>query len=145
MKYHQGKYKPRNPEKYVGSHPIVYRSSYEKKAFIKCDLNPQIVEWASESTIVPYISPIDGKYHRYYVDLTLKLKTSQGMKIFLIEIKPAVQTRPPKQPKRKTKRYLNEVKTWSVNEAKWKAAEAYCKKKGWQFAIFTEKELNIKR
>ena len=29
--------------------------------------------------------------------------------------------------KRKTKRYLNEVRTWVVNDAKWKNAIEYCK------------------
>ena len=41
-------------------------------------------------------------------------------------------------------RYITEVKTWGVNEAKWKAATEYCKDRGWSFHIFTEKELGIK-
>lgn len=34
--------------------------------------------------------------------------------------------------------------TWGVNEAKWKAAEEYCKDRGWKFIIMTEHELGIK-
>ena len=42
-----------------------------------------------------------------------------------------------------SRRYLNEVKTWGINEAKWKAAEEYCKDRGWKFKIMTEKELGV--
>jgi hypothetical protein len=34
--------------------------------------------------------------------------------------------------------------TWGINTAKWKAAEEYCRDRGWKFQIFTEKELDIK-
>ena len=34
--------------------------------------------------------------------------------------------------------------TWGVNEAKWKAAEEYCKDRLWQFRVFTEDHLGIK-
>jgi hypothetical protein len=33
--------------------------------------------------------------------------------------------------------------TWGVNEAKWKAADAYCKDRGWKFVVVTEKDLGI--
>ena len=42
------------------------------------------------------------------------------------------------------KRYINEVMTWGVNEAKWRAAAVYCNDRGWKFDILTEKELGIK-
>ena len=63
----------------------------------------------------------------------------------LIEVKPKAQTKPPKRPaKVKSKRYINEVKTWGVNQAKWKAAQEVCLDRGWKFQIFTEDELGIK-
>ena len=37
---------------------------------------------------------------------------------------------------------LYEQKTWVVNQAKWEAAEKWAKKKGIEFKILTEKELN---
>jgi hypothetical protein len=61
----------------------------------------------------------------------------------LVEVKPEYQTRPPKVQQRITPKYLNEVKTWGVNEAKWDAAKDFCEDKGWQFHIITEKDLNI--
>ena len=42
-----------------------------------------------------------------------------------------------------TKRYINEVVTWSVNKAKWKAAEEFCKDQNWEFMLITEKELKV--
>jgi hypothetical protein len=52
------------------------------------------------------------------------------------------QTREPKKQQRRTRRYINEVMTWGKNQSKWKAAEEYCKDRGWKFQIITEKELN---
>jgi hypothetical protein len=51
---------------------------------------------------------------------------------------------PPKKKDKITRSYITEVKTWGVNEAKWKAALEFCKDRGWSFHIFTEKELGIK-
>jgi hypothetical protein len=38
-------------------------------------------------------------------------------------------------------RYLRELKTWKVNEAKWKEAEEFCLDRKWEFKIITEKHL----
>jgi len=63
----------------------------------------------------------------------------------MIEVKPYGQTHAPKAQKRLTKKYLNEVKTWGVNQAKWEAAMEYCKDRNWKFQILTEKELFKKK
>ena len=83
-----------------------------------CDRNPDIVEWASEEMFVPYVSPIDKKVHRYFPDFLVK--TSSGKKV-MIEIKPAIQCKPPKPRSRKTKRYLQEQLTFIKNISKWRA------------------------
>ena len=75
---------------------------------------------------------------RKVVDIWMKNKKGA---VFLIEIKPAAQSKAPKKRNRVTKKYLNEVKTWGINSAKWVAAEAYCKERGWTFKILTEKDL----
>ena len=62
----------------------------------------------------------------------------------MIEVKPEKQTKPPKIQKNITRKYITEVKTWGVNEAKWKAAKEYCDDRKWKFYIFTEKELGVK-
>ena len=72
--YKQGVYNPVNRPKYIGVHTPVYRSSWELKFFQWCDKNINVLEWGSESTIVPYVSPLDNRVHRYYVDGAVALK-----------------------------------------------------------------------
>lgn len=150
---HKGRFRPKNPEKYKGDPTnIIYRSSYELKFFRYVDRHPDVVWWASEEVVVPYLSPIDGKMHRYFPDVVVRKKTPEGtLETIMIEIKPNSQTRPP-DPKKKnatktgrvSRRYINEVKTYGINEAKWNAAKRYCAERGWIFTIMTEKELGIK-
>lgn len=136
----KGRYNIQKPEKYIGDPSnIIFRSSWELKFMKWCDSNPNIVEWGSEELPIPYRSPIDGRVHRYFVDFYIKVNDQK----YLIEIKPEKFTKEPKIPKRKTKQFLNEVMTWGVNQAKWKAAEEFCLDRNWKFMILTEKELGI--
>lgn len=138
-KYYQGRYKPRFPEKYKGDpSKITYRSSWELNCMTYFDKNPDIIWWASEELVIPYRSPIDGRKHRYFVDFLIKTKNKE---VIAIEVKPEAQTREPKPQKRLTKKYLTEVQTWGVNQAKWKAAHEYCLDRGWKFTVVTEKQL----
>lgn len=140
--YSQGKFVPRNPDKYVGDvSNIVYRSSWEKKCMIYFDNNPGILKWSSEETIVPYISPVDGRPHRYFIDFTVMFKTKSGeIKRAIVEIKPKAQTVPPVK-RKNTQRYITEVKTYSVNQAKWKYASEWAKRNNFEFMILTEDHL----
>lgn len=142
----QGRFLPRNPKKYKGNASnIIYRSSFELKFMMRLDKDPNVITWGSEEIIVPYKSPIDNRIHRYFVDFIVTLLNKEGIKeTLLIEIKPKKQTQPPTVQKKITKRYINEVRTWGINEAKWKAAEEYCKDRKWKFKILTEKELGVK-
>lgn len=145
MKTLKGKYKPKNPNKYAGDPSnIVYRSSWEHKVCVYLDHNPNVLEWASEEIVIPYISPKDNRYHKYYPDFLIKVRQADGKhQTILIEVKPYAQTQPPKQRSRKTKKFLNEVLTYGVNQAKWEAAYKYCIDRSWKFQILTEKELNV--
>lgn len=140
--YKQGFFNPENPDKYTGTQPIVYRSGLELSFFRWCDRNDKVLTWGSESVVIPYQSPKDGKLHRYFVDGVLTLATAEGVKKYLIEVKPSSQTQPPK-PSNKKKRstVLYESINWAVNSAKWSAAKQWCEKKGYVFAILTEKDL----
>jgi len=142
--YIQGIYSILNPEKYKGSLPCIYRSSLELKVFRWFDNNLNVITWGSESVVVPYQSPLDGKLHRYFVDLVAALKDRSGeIKKLLIEIKPHKQTMKPEATKnKKVKTMIYENTQWAVNQAKWKAAEQYAKNKGYQFLILTEKHIN---
>lgn len=137
--YHKRKYKPLFPGKYIGDPTnIIMRSSWETKFAIWCDKNPSILKWSSEETVIPYLSPLDGRTHRYFVDF--KIQTASMT--YIVEIKPKHQTMPPVGTK-KTKRYLTEASTFVVNQAKWKYAREYARQRNWQFIILTEDELGL--
>jgi hypothetical protein len=138
-KYNQGIFKPINPQKYKGDPTnIVYRSGWECRLMSHFDLHPGVIWWSSEEKIIPYRSPIDNKIHRYFPDFLVHMKTSSGkLETVLVEVKPKAQTIPPTRSKNQHK-YLSEVMTWGVNEAKWRAAEEYCKDRGYKFMIMTE-------
>ena len=142
---YSGRFTPSNPQKYVGDYKnIIYRSSWECRVMNWLDKNPDIISWASEELIIPYISPADGQRHRYFPDFLVKVRNKDGvLKTMLIEVKPKYQTQPPVQKKRVTKQYINEVVTWGVNQAKWRAAEEYCLDRGWEFRILTEEHLGL--
>ena len=112
---------------------------------VYCDKNQNILEWASEEIAIPYRSPIDNRVHRYFPDFYMKVKEFNGkIKRYVIEVKPAKQTKPPAKPKRQTKGYLREAYEYAKNQAKWEAADDWCKDRGYEFKVFTEKELGIK-
>jgi hypothetical protein len=139
----KGKFTPKNPKKYAGDPTkIIYRSSLELTLMKTFDEHPDIIKWASEEVIVPYRCPTDNKMHRYFPDFVIQKKSQDGtIKTVMIEVKPYAQTKEPKPPKRRTRRYLNEVLTWGKNSAKWAAAEEYCADRNWTFQILTEKEI----
>jgi len=142
---YQGFFRPNNRNKYIGdADNIVYRSQWELLLMSYLDKHPDVIKWGSEELIIPYRDPIDGKVHRYFPDFWVKRKNKHGrVDTIVIEVKPYVQTKPPKVQKRKTKKYLNEVRTWGKNQAKWAAAESYCKDRGWQWQIMTEFDLGL--
>ena len=143
---YSGKFRPSNYLKYKGDPSnIVYRSLWELKFMNYCDKNENILEWGSEELWIPYVSPKDNRVHRYFPDFYIKYRNRQGnIQKSLVEIKPLKQTKKPNMsPKRKTKTWMNEVVTYGVNQAKWKAAEEFCEDRLWDFKILTEKELGI--
>ena len=144
--YRQGKFRPSKPEKYKGDPTnIVYRSSYELKFMQYCDLTESVNEWRSEEFFIPYVSPIDNKVHRYFPDFFVKYKDKNNInRTLVVEIKPQKDLKEPDtNPKRKTKSWAYSVKTWVVNQAKWKAAKEWCADRKYEFKILTEKELGI--
>ena len=62
----------------------------------------------------------------------------------ILEVKPKAQTKEPTKKSRITPKYITEVATWGVNQAKWKAATEYALDRGWEFKILTEDHLGIK-
>ena len=136
---YKGKYKIKNPDKYLGNpSKVVFRSLWERNAFRWCENNPKVKLWNSEEVVVPYKSTVDKRLHRYFVDLLIQM---DNKKTYLVEIKPKAQTMPPKKRSRKTKKYINEQLTFVKNQDKWEAADQYAKHKGWKFQVWTEETL----
>lgn len=140
----KGRFIPRNPQKYVGNpQNIVFRSAWERTFMEYCDSHSEILQWASEEFTVPYYFVGDSKWHRYYPDFIVHVKTKTGDKqTWMVEIKPFAQT---KSPQTKTysnkRRQLRETIEYAKNQAKWSAAQIFCQNKGWKFVILTENEL----
>ena len=145
MMAYGGKFSPKNTNKYLGDPTnIWYRSLWERRVMVYLDENSSVIEWSNEEIVIPYLSPVDNRIHRYFPDFFVRLRNKQGLiESTIIEVKPSSQARPPKMQKRATRKYITEVRTWGVNEAKWKAADAYCKDRGWKFVVVTEKDLGI--
>lgn len=144
--FYKGKFSPKAPDKYKGDPTnIVYRSLWELRVMKYLDENSGVLQWSSEEIIIPYKSPLDGKYHRYFPDFWVKSRDKEGkVSVRIFEVKPESQSREPKPISGKpTRKYLTEVARYGINSAKWDAARAYCKERGWTFHVLTERELGI--
>lgn len=146
MKFYKGKFRPKNPKKYKGDPTnIIYRSSWEHKLMRYLDENINVIEWGSEELAIPYVSPVDNRYHRYFPDFIVKIKKPDNkIQTLILEVKPQHQTKEPEIPSRRTKKFITEVVSWGINQAKWKAAEEFCADREWEFRLITEIELGIK-
>jgi hypothetical protein len=137
-------YRPANIHKYVGRYSkncgqgILLKSNLERLFARHCDANPKIISWQYEGTFVPYYSTQQQKQRKYHIDFTIKMLNDSGCEeIYLIEIKPMDMIKQT----RKRKHFEDDSFWIKLNEDKWKAADAYCKVRGWHFKIFTEKQL----
>jgi hypothetical protein len=143
-----GIYKVKNIKKYKGDvNRVVYRSSYEFKFMRYLDNHPNILEWSSEPFAIPYFCVVRKNNHRYFPDFWIKKKTIDNkIEIDVIEIKPFYETKPPviAEGKTRSKTQLRAVTTYLINQSKWRAAQDFCKKNGWNFRILTEQDLGIK-
>lgn len=138
----KGRFAPRNPHKYRGDVTnIIFRSSWEIKMMKRLDLDDNVLEWSSESVIVPYKDRTSGRFRRYFPDFWMRRYDGSE---FLIEVKPLKETMPPTREKKTEKRYLQECVTYARNVSKWEAAEKFCEKRGWRFIKITERELGIR-
>lgn len=139
----QGFFSPNHPEKYIGTHPIVYRSALERDVMRFFDENSSILNWGSESIIIQYIKPTDRRIHKYYTDFVVTIKDKFGsVHKYIIEVKPYKQTIPPVAGKnKKQKTIITEQINWAVNSSKWSSAIKWCEKNNFKFSILTEKDI----
>ena len=140
-----GRFRPKNTKKYTGDvKNIFYRSGLELRVMKYLDMNTNILEWSSEETIIPYISPVDNRPHRYFPDFKATIRDKNGnIQTVIIEVKTKSESVEPKRGKKITKRYLNEVVTWGTNQAKWEAAKEWCDDRNYIFQVITEEDLGI--
>lgn len=142
---YSGKFTPKNTNKYLGdSTNIWYRSLWERRVMVHLDDNTNVVGWSNEEIIIPYLSPVDRRWHRYFPDFFVRVRNKSGIvESLVLEVKPKKQTQPPQKKSRVTRQYIQEVMNWGVNEAKWNAAVEYCKDRNWKFQVITEEHLGI--
>jgi hypothetical protein len=136
-KYAQGKYTPKNPDKYLGNRNPTYRSSWEFHFCKFCDENPHVTKWASEAIKIPYRNPFTGKFTVYVPDYFIAYTDANNRQhAELIEVKPKNQTNLQEAGRSR----INQAHA-VLNEAKWAAAHAYCKQQGIGFRVITEDQL----
>lgn len=136
-KFAQGQFNPKNPEKYIGTGSVRYRSSWEFAVMQMCDNNPAIQRWASESIRIPYKDPLTGKPTIYVPDFFVNYVDRNGTQhAELWEIKPASQSYIENVGRSKT----NQAQ-YVKNMAKWEAARAFCKQHNIFFRILTENDI----
>lgn len=164
--YYQTHFKPKNPSKCInlnmvesfkgipsqnikkdslGKYPFA-RSSYESRMFNWLDLNKNVVSWGSEIIMVEYINDNDKKLHRYWLDIYMEMKHSDGIiRKHIVEIKPKKKLSPPKMPKNKTKKsmfnYEMAMAEYVQNQCKWKFAKRWADSNNMVFSKVTEEEL----
>jgi hypothetical protein len=127
-----------NPQKYEGEKKITCRSSWEIRYATFLDKNPNVKSWSSEEQVVSYLSPVDQRKHRYYIDFWVQLMDGSE---YLIEVKPYKQTQQPNNGNKRAEQ------TYAVNLAKWENASEYCMNqrrlgRDIQFLIATEHNSN---
>jgi len=141
--FRQGVFNIKNKEKYRGSLPVFYRSSWEAKIMAILDHNPNILSWGSESVVISYENPLTGRISRYFIDFNMTMRDKEGnLKKFLIEIKPHAQTIPPSQTKN-TRSLQRRQGEYIKNQKKWEAARSFAAKHGSNFVVLTEKHLGF--
>ena len=141
--FNQGYFNPKNPQKYAGPMPIIYRSSWEYKFMIWCDINDKVLVWSSEPVEIKYWSRQGNKQRIYHPDFYFRiLKVDGTTEDYLAEIKPKAQIQKPTVPVKMSKKALESYKflaeQYVKNMDKYNAAKQYADERNWKFIVLTE-------
>lgn len=137
LKYNQGVYKIKNPEKYVGSKDPTFRSGWELTFMTFCDNNPSIQQWASEPVRIPYKDPLTGKNTVYVPDFLINyIDKNMKTHVEMVEIKPIKQT-----VLEKVGKNPYDQAQFVKNMAKWQSARDWCRNRGILFRIINESDI----
>ncbi len=140
MKWSQGTFVPKNPEKLIGKQNVHFRSSWEHTVMNFLDSHPSVIQWASESIAINYINPLTGKRSQYIPDFLIIYQDPAGKKRHeVVEVKPRSQVLAEHARSRQDKA------AQIVNMAKWAAAMAFCKQNGMVFRILTEDQIYVSK
>ena len=135
--YAHGIFVPTQPQKYIGKHNPKYRSGWEFTFMQFCDKNKNVIQWSSESIIIPYIHPLTGKRTNYIPDFLVVYENKHGQqKAEIVEIKPKKQSLIESKVANARDRAVV-----AINHAKWASAMAFCKQNGLTFRVITEDDL----
>ena len=136
-KFAKDEFTPKNPQKYVGKYPIIYRSSWEWSMMRTFDDHPDVVQWSSETVSIPYRNPLTGKWSMYIPDFMVLYADRDGNQhCEMIEVKPLKEV-----PGFDGKVNQRTKLVQAINQAKWSAAMAFCKKRGIHFRVATEDQI----
>ena len=134
--YTQGEFTPTNPDKYVGTYPIMARSSWEFTVMRMADKHPSIIQWASEPVRIPYYNPIKRRQSVYIPDFLFIYEDRQGKRhAELIEVKPAHQSKLNENADLYTRAQV------AVNAFKWDQARKWCDRNGLRFRVITQQDI----
>jgi hypothetical protein len=135
-KFAQGVFRPMNAEKYVGKGIPRYRSGWELAFMQFCDNNKHVLQWASESIVIPYRHPFTGRMTNYIPDFLVVYADKNGrQRAELVEIKPK------KQSIIESKASNRDRAVVAVNYAKWDSATKWCRRQGLIFRVITEDDI----
>lgn len=86
--------------------------------------------------MIPYLSPLDNKVHRYFPDFFVEYLDKDGNLLKeIVEVKPLHESEERFAKNDRSKDAL------AVNEAKWKSASIFCEQRGMKFRVLTEKSI----
>jgi hypothetical protein len=137
LKFSQGIYAVKNPEKYVGPRAPRYRSSWELVFCQMCDTHPSIEQWASENVRIPYKDPLTGRATVYIPDFFIVYVDKNNKKhAELIEIKPSNQML-----KEKVGKNPYNQAQYVKNMAKWQVATEWARQHGMNFRVLNENDI----
>ncbi len=137
VKFAQGRFEMKNPDKYVGKKMPLARSSWEFVFMRMLDEHQGVEKWASESIQIPYRDPLTGKYTIYVPDFFIVYNDKNGKKhAEVVEVKPTNHTL-----KEAVGKSAYNQQQYVKNLAKWEAATAWCKQQGIKFRVVTESDI----
>lgn len=138
--YKQGYFDVSKSTKYIGTDPVIYRSSLEYRIFNMFERSPKIVRWCSEPDFIKIYYEFKGKKMQYFMDCYAEF--DNGVKQ-LIEVKPHAQTQAPELRKYKNEASFNrDLETYQRNLAKWRASIEFARANNMEFKIITDVTIN---